>query len=266
MTVYRTDDDSRWGTGKGSNLAPHEVDQNFWDIIQRIVDLENNPPDAVSIRDFSVSGNQLTIHMTDGTDKGPFTIPTSQWRWTGPWSPNTAYSVNDIFSFDGAVYRVAFGHYSNASFDPALLTEGTYVYNLLVESALQAYDLGMFFAFDIPADGSVLLQHVAVRNFIITGTYLQSQAFLRVATTYDLSLPIYQNATPIGHIEFLAGHNLEAGGTGQYAVFVPLSPANDIQFHASDLLRIYAPSTSPVTPDPTAHGLSVTIAGLVGGV
>ena len=29
MTVYRTDDNSRWGAGKGSNLTPTEVDLNY---------------------------------------------------------------------------------------------------------------------------------------------------------------------------------------------------------------------------------------------
>lgn len=36
MTVYRTDDNARWGAGKGSNLTPAEVDLNFWGVIQRI--------------------------------------------------------------------------------------------------------------------------------------------------------------------------------------------------------------------------------------
>jgi hypothetical protein len=208
----------------------------------------------------------MTINMTDGSTQGPFTLPVSQWRWTGPWRPNAAYFVNDIFSSDGAVYRVAVGHTSNPSFDPALLVEGAYVYNLLVESALQAYDMGMYYAFDIPADGRVLLQHVAVRNFILPAGYLNSKAFLRLATTNDLQLPIYQNATPIGYIEFGVGTLLESGGPGQFGTFVPLSPANDIVIRAGDILCIYAPNPSPPDADPTATGLSVTIAGLVGGI
>jgi hypothetical protein len=126
--------------------------------------------------------------------------------------------------------------------------------------------MAMFYAFDVPADRSVMLQHVAVRNFIIPAGYLNSQAFLRIAATDDLSLPIYQNNTLIGSIDFIAAHNPESGGPGQYGVFVPLSPANDIIFRAGDILRVHAPSTSPVTPDATAAGLSVTIAGLVGGI
>jgi hypothetical protein len=115
MTVYRTDDVARWGAGKGSNLTPAEVDVNFWDVIQRLVSLETSPPTAVSIDTITVAGNQMTVHLTDGSTRGPFTLPTSQWRWTGGWRTATVYFVNDIFSFDGAIYRVAVSHTSDAT-------------------------------------------------------------------------------------------------------------------------------------------------------
>jgi hypothetical protein len=38
--VYRTDDGARWGAGKVSNLAPAEVDVNFWEVVQRLVSLK----------------------------------------------------------------------------------------------------------------------------------------------------------------------------------------------------------------------------------
>ena len=58
--VYRTDDNARWGAGKGSNLTPAEVDLNFWEVIERLVALETDPPTAISIDDVSVAGNQMT--------------------------------------------------------------------------------------------------------------------------------------------------------------------------------------------------------------
>ena len=122
--VYRTDDGARWGAGKGSNLAPAEVDVNFWEVVQRLVSLETNPPAAISVDDVTVAGNQLTVHLTDGSTRGPFTLPTAQWRWTGAWRTATVYFVNDIFSFDGAIYRVAVSHTSDATtFDPNALAE-----------------------------------------------------------------------------------------------------------------------------------------------
>src|SRR6476620_9420488 len=96
--VYRTDDGSRWGAGKGSNLAPAEVDVNFWEVVQRLVSLETNPTAAISIDDVTVAGNQMTVHLTDGSTRGPFTLPTAQWRWTGAWRTATVYFINDIFS------------------------------------------------------------------------------------------------------------------------------------------------------------------------
>ena len=263
--VYRTDDNTRWGAGKGSNLSPHEVDVNFWDVIQRLVSLETNPPAAISIDTITVAGNQMSIHLTDGSTRGPFTLPTAQWRWTGAWRTSTVYFVNDIFSFDGAIYRVAVAHTSDAtSFDPNALADSGYVYNLLLDPPAQAYDLGMFYSFAIPVDGSELLQHVAVRSFVVPGDFLQSAAFLRVpATTQTITLTVKKNDAVIGHLEFAPGSNTTSDG-GQFGTFVPLSPADDIQFDHGDRFKVFAPTLSPPTPDDTAAGLSLTIAARTG--
>jgi len=263
--VYRTDDGARWGAGKGSNLAPAEVDVNFWEVVQRLVSLETNPPSAVSIDEITVAGNQMTVHLTDGSTRGPFTLPTAQWRWTGAWRTATVYFVNDIFSFDGAIYRVAVSHTSDATtFDPNALASSGYVYNLLLNPPVQPYDLGMFYSFSIPVDGSELLQHVAARSFVVPGDFLQSVAFLRVAsTTQTLTLDLYKNDDLIGHLEFEPGSNTTSDG-GQFGTFVPLTPPDDIQFDHGDRFKVFAPELDPPTPDDTAAGLSVTIAARTG--
>src|SRR5204862_7564560 len=116
------------GAGHGTHLPPAKVDVNFWGISQRLVSLETNPPSAVSIDSITVAGNQMTVHLTDGSTRGPFTLPTSQWRWTGAWRTATVYFVNDIFPFDGAIYRVAVTHTSDATtFDPNALSGSGYV-------------------------------------------------------------------------------------------------------------------------------------------
>ncbi len=261
--VYRTDDGARWGAGKGSNLTPAEVDVNFWEVIQRLVSLETNPPSAVSIDDITVAGNQMTVHLTDGSTRGPFILPTAQWRWTGAWRTSMVYFVNDIFSFDGAIYRVAVSHTSDAtSFDPNALGASGYIYNLLLNPPVQPYDLGMFFSFTIPADGSQILQHVAARSFVVPGDFLQSIAFLRVtATTQTLTFGFHKNDDLIGHLEFEPGVNTTTDG-GQFGTFVPLDPPDDIQFDHSDRFKVTAPDIA--TPDATAAGLSMTIAARTG--
>jgi hypothetical protein len=239
------------------------VDVNFWEVVQRLVSLETNPPAAISVDDVTVAGNQLTIHLTDGSTRGPFTLPTAQWRWTGAWRTATVYFVNDIFSFDGAIYRVAVTHTSDAtSFDPNALAGSGYVYNLLLNPPVQPYDLGMFYSFTIPVDGTELLQHAAARSFVVPGDFLQSVAFLRVAaTTQTLTLALQKNDEIVGHLEFVPGVNTTSDG-GQFGTFVPLSPADDVQFDHGDRFKVFAPDLS--TPDDTAAGLSVTIAAHTG--
>lgn len=261
--AYRTDDNSRWGAGKGSNLTPAEVDLNFWEVIERLVALETDPPTAISIDTVSVAGNQMTIHLTDGSARGPFALPTAQWSWTGPWRAATIYFVNDIFSFAGAIYRVAVNHTSDATtFDPNALSGSGYVYNLLLDPPVQPYDLGMFYSFSVPVDGTQMLQHVAARSFVVPGDFLESIAFLRVAgTTQTLTLELYRNDTLIGHLEFEPGESTTSDG-GQFGTFLPLTPAPDIQFDRGDRFNVLAPDLA--SADATAAGLSLTVAARTG--
>lgn len=76
--VYRNNGD--WGAGKGSNLTSVEVDENFWDHEQRLVELETNPPEPVQISNIELVGTQLTIYMEDETEYGPFTVPQANFK------------------------------------------------------------------------------------------------------------------------------------------------------------------------------------------
>ena len=105
-----------WGAGKGARLTSLEGDGNFWDHEQRIADLETNPPVAVGIYAVDVTGNQMTIVLTDATELGPFTLPTNTWTWKGEWLPATVYFAGDLISQEGAIYLVLNNHTSDASF------------------------------------------------------------------------------------------------------------------------------------------------------
>ena len=87
-----------WGAGKGSNLQPSEVDNNFWAIAQAIVDLETNPAQPVGIESITMSGSSMTIHLTDGSTMGPFLIPVLTFTWRGEWQPGTSYAELDVFT------------------------------------------------------------------------------------------------------------------------------------------------------------------------
>lgn len=116
--IYRTA--GAWGAGKGANLVAAEIDGNFYDVDQRIVDLEDSMPDAANgIAFFSVTGTNLfNVHMTDGTIHGPFELPQIAWNFRGDWTPATAYAANDVVSANGSVYLVLVNHTSAATFDP----------------------------------------------------------------------------------------------------------------------------------------------------
>lgn len=110
-----------WGPGKGANLQPSEVDNNFWSIAQAIISLENNPALPTSIASISVSGTQMTITLSDGTVFGPYTLPVLTFRWRGEWQPSTPYAVLDVFTVqDTGIYLTQIAHTSGTDFDPAI--------------------------------------------------------------------------------------------------------------------------------------------------
>lgn len=65
---------------KGSNLTATEVDGNFEDLDGRLIDLEENPPEAVGISNITVVGTQMTIYLADATELGPYTLPQANFR------------------------------------------------------------------------------------------------------------------------------------------------------------------------------------------
>lgn len=133
--VYRTDDLSRWGSGKGSNLQPNEVDLNFWEVVQQITDLSSSTNVGIDYITQDTS-NTFTIHLTDHTTQGPFNIPSTTWTPRGNWTPNTVYAQNDVVIYNGTTYLVAVDHVSADTFDPNLLdgSPATLVYGEIVSS------------------------------------------------------------------------------------------------------------------------------------
>lgn len=114
-----------WGAGKGANLQPSEVDNNFWSLGQAIVSLQNNPALPNGIASISVSGTQMTIYLNDGTVLGPYTLPVLTFRWRGEWQPTTAYAELDVFTVkDIGIFLVQIDHVSPFEFDPNM-TDGS---------------------------------------------------------------------------------------------------------------------------------------------
>src|SRR5690349_595979 len=115
---FRTTDNAKWGAGKGANLTPGEVDENFWDLDQRTAALEESAPEPVGIQQITVTGNTFTIVLTDGSSRGPFTLPSAKFNLVGEWAPNTPYVPNSFITEAGKTYLILYPHTSAAFFDP----------------------------------------------------------------------------------------------------------------------------------------------------
>lgn len=133
MPTYRTA--GAWGAGKGSNLTPAEVDENFYELRTDVDDLIANPPTADGISSVSQSGFNLTFHTTLGNTLGPIVMPVVQFRWRGEWAALTMYEAADLFKVTGeGLFSVLEDHTSAATFDP-LATGGSPVaplYNQII--------------------------------------------------------------------------------------------------------------------------------------
>jgi hypothetical protein len=109
---------AKWGVGKGSRLTASEVDNNFWEHEQRLDAIEADPPLPVSIDTVTTTSSTFTIHLTDGSSRGPFALPFAKFNLLGEWMPATDYLSPNIFVTSGGnTYIILFPHHSAAFFD-----------------------------------------------------------------------------------------------------------------------------------------------------
>jgi len=160
--LYRTD--GAWGAGKGVNLVPAEVDENFYDVDQRIEYLQENPPEAVVPVAINIEGGLFTMQMSDGSTLGPIvmTMPVPQWR--GDWMPAIPYEEMDFFvAPDGGMGAVMISHTSAATFDWAALSGGLPVYKQMTGASGTTSGLADLIDVAIAgsADGDLLVYNLA---------------------------------------------------------------------------------------------------------
>ena len=117
--IFRTDDFTKWGAGFGSDLSAIQVDLNFWYLKQAVETLQDDmPAAAVGIVDFSVTGDQFFVNMTDESVQGPYQLPAVRWNNRGVWAEDTEYLIDDVFTVESIAYITLFSHMSVAPFDP----------------------------------------------------------------------------------------------------------------------------------------------------
>lgn len=100
-------------------LTSAEQDDNIRTLRDMIQFLSDNPSPGVGITNITADGSQLTIHLSNGTTRGPFTIPAANFRYREDWAASTAYLIGDFFRIaEVGLYTVMEAHTSGLTFDP----------------------------------------------------------------------------------------------------------------------------------------------------
>lgn len=270
--TYRSVDNTRWGAGNGSLLTDVQVDLNFWNISQAILELEDSQQLTVSIDYITQvsNGNQFYVVLTNHAVLGPFTIPTAQWNPRGEWQPETNYSPFDTVGVDGSLYLVMQPIISAATFSPGATQNDAAVYVLILSPPadgvptdgvvgqklvfrgspeLSAWEneyvrLALFIPGQ-PTAGSILLQYCVVDSMTLPIGLQGSVAYADTPTLTTVSYSIFQNKNPIGSIIF----------TGPSPDSIEVEFTTDINFVPGDVITIVAPAS----PDAQQANISITL-------
>ena len=274
--TYRTTDDARWGSGQGSNLAPHQIDVNFWVLYSQLQTLLSEIALTASIDSFQVIGNQLYVHLTNHTILGPYTLPQATWNFRGQWAPTTEYFVNDVFQYGDVVYIVLFHHTSAGTFDPFANDGSGHDY---YQALLQAPSNGLP---DGGIPGQVLVVQTAgsphgvpvsawqslTRNIALfaQGVMAPSELLMQYVVPEDMTLPLhlsspnskaYSAGIPATTQTFtIYKNNVSIGSVAFHSDgSVVFTLATAVSFVPGDVLSI----TSPSVPDAHQHDVSITL-------
>src|SRR5580765_190630 len=86
-----------WGTGSGTPNSAAQVDGNFYDVDQRIVDLVADLAEGKRIDTVTYSSNSMTFHFTDDTTQ-VIPLPIATLEYVGGWTNSTPYTRGQLFT------------------------------------------------------------------------------------------------------------------------------------------------------------------------
>jgi hypothetical protein len=246
-----------WGTGTGTPNSAAQVDGNFYDVDQRIVDLNADLAEGKRIDSVTYTDTSMTFHFTDGTTQ-TIPLPIAVITYVGQWTNSTPYIRGQMVSVRGlGMFQVLVDHTTPAvpaAFDPNA-TDGSG--NPLYSFWMPLYDINYDAAIFVPgtiqrAPDELLFQAVANRSMRLSTANGHAYAYLDVgiATGTNIILSVQKNRAEIGTITFTAGSGIDTDG-GQPGAFL----VTDTDFAEGDTYAIRVTQSANAAPS----GLSLTL-------
>lgn len=188
-----------WGAGLGRPLTRAEADGNAYALREAVQYLIDNPVEGVGIANFTIVGRQLTIHMTDASTFGPYTLPIAVPRYRGTWAPSIIYSAFDITRVGGfGTYMVVQDHTSAATFDPYV---GNSAGNYYIQIGPDPFYTSHVFALS----ASSLTLALIHQNKYIRTTSTSAVSITLNAGIFPLNAEIHFRQAAIGAVSITAG-------------------------------------------------------------
>jgi len=247
-----------WGTGTGTPNSAAQVDGNFHDLDQQIVDLNDALADGKLIESVTYTDTSVTFHFTDGTTQ-TIPLPVATISYVGQWTNSTPYAANTMVSVPGSgMYQVLVTHTTPAApatFDPNA-TDGSG--NPLYSFWMPLYDVNYDAAIFVPGSvqrvaGELFFQGIANRSMGLRSGNDHAYAYLDVGigTGTNIVIAIEKNRVQVGTVTFTAGATLDAGGGQSGSISVPVAT----EFAQGDRYALRVTASSNAVP----AGMSVTL-------
>jgi hypothetical protein len=257
MTIYFVTT-GPWGTGTGAPISAGQVDGNFYDVDQRIVDLQSDLAVGKRIDTVTYSPTSMTFHFTDSSSQ-IIPLPIAVLEYVGDWLNDTFYQRGHMISADNGFYQVLQDHTTPlppAPFDPNATLGGNPLYSLWMPLRDVNYDVAIFVPGIIQrAANELLFQGIANRPMRLGSGNQGAYAYLDLANdstgATNIIISIEKNSVEIGTITFIANGIVDVAGGQEGAIDIPAL----VNFVAGDHYALRVTQSANVEP----AGLSVTL-------
>jgi hypothetical protein len=250
-----------WGSGTGTPNSAAQVDGNFYDLDQRIVDLVSDVAGGNSIDSISYTDNSMTFHFSNGSSQ-TVPLPIATLNYVGTWTNATPYTRGHMITAANGFYQILQDHTTPpwpAAFDPNA-TDGSTAQNPLYSLWMPINDVNYDAAIFAPGSiqrnpGELIFLGIAARPMFLPVGNANCYAYLDIGNdstgATDIILSIEHNRVEVGTITFAANGDIDTAG-GQVGEFDIAAGAN---LAAGDQYALRVTQSNNAEPS----GLSVTL-------